>query len=470
VSLRREFREVSLSLPARESRSAICRFFCWLLVFGVFLPGAWCVRAQTVAPPAGASKTPPDGISKKDADPEMELQKTIADAGNDRGALVRNLERYLQRFPDAPRKAAVFRALVESCEQLQDDACALKYAEQLIALRPDDSEIMMLAVGLLQKQGEEASLTRAAGYVSRVLDRIDKTTATEKPARVSLAEWQQHHDELRAALYNLRGQIEKSQHDDAAAEKDLRMSYSVRPNAVAAEQLGEIAEMRRDYTTAAEEYLLAFVLPEDGPVGKVNRREVRKRLGNVWRQLHGSEQGLGKAVLAQYDLLAAAAATTTAASAAGPAASNKSAKDAYAFVLRRVDGTAVPLAGDRGKVLVLSFWATWCGPCRELEPQFVQVAKSYAGNTGIVFYAVNTDEDESLVALFLSHEKWDVPVVYADGLDDFVKVESLPTVMILDRSGKITYRINGYPPEGFAENLTTAIQTAVGSAPSMTTP
>ncbi|MGA7839704.1 MAG: redoxin family protein [Candidatus Acidiferrales bacterium] len=389
----------------------------------------------------------------------MELQKAIADAGNDRGALVRNLERYLQRFPDAPRKSGVYRALVEACEQLQDDACALKYSEQLIALRPDDSEIMMLAVGLLQKQGDDASLTRASGYVSRVLDRIDKTTAAERPPRVSLAEWQQNHDELRAALYNLRGQIEKAQHDDAAAEKDLRMSYAVQRNAVAAEQLGEIAEMRRDYATAAQEYLLAFVLPEDGAVGKVNRREVRKRLGNVWRQLHGSEEGLGAAVLAEYDLLGA----VPAAVAGGSATGNKNAKDVYAFVLRKLDGSAVPLAAVRGKVLVLSFWATWCGPCRELEPQFVQVAKSYAGNGDIVFYAVNTDEDESLVAPFLSHEKWDVLVVYADGLDSFVKVESLPTVLILDRSGKITYRINGYPPEGFAENLTNAIQAAVGA-------
>jgi thiol-disulfide isomerase/thioredoxin len=451
-----------LSFPACENRPAIYRGFFLLLAFGVFFGGARCARGQNAAPPAGTAKQPSDAISKKDADPETELQKTIADAGNDRGALVRNLERYLQRFPDAPRKAAVIRALVESCEQVQDDACALKYSEELIALRPDDSEIMMLAVGLLQKAGDEGSLTRAAGYVSRVLDRIEKTTVAEKPARVSLVEWQEHHDELRAALYNLRGQIEKSQHDDAAAEKDLRMSYSVRPNAVAAEQLGEIAEMRRDYATAAQEYLLAFVLPEDGPVGKVNRREVRKRLGNVWRQLHGGEQGLGEAVLAQYDLLGAAAAGSAAA--ANPAAGNKNAKDAYAFVLRKMDGSAVPLSPLRGKVLVLSFWATWCGPCRELEPQFVQVAKNYAGNADIVFYAVNTDEDESLVAPFLSHEKWDVPVVYADGLDDFVKVQSLPTVLILDRAGKITYRINGYPPEGFAENLTNAIQAAVGSA------
>jgi thiol-disulfide isomerase/thioredoxin len=460
-----------LSLPTvRESLVVSHRLFFLLLISGIFFAGAWCTRGQNAAPPAGPPKTPSDAISKKDADPEMELQKTIADAGNDRGALVRNLERYLQRFPDAPRKAGVFRALVESCEQVQDDACALKYSEELIALRPDDSEIMMLAVGLLQKQGDDASLTRASGYVSRVLDRIDKTTAAEKPPRVSPAEWQQHHDELRAALYNLRGQIEKSQHDDAAAEKDLRMSYAVQRNAVAAEQLGEIAELRRDYATAAQEYLLAFVLPEDGPVGKVNRREIRKRLGNVWRQLHGSEEGLGAAVLAQYDLLGAVPVLGAGAAANGSAAGNKNAKDVYAFVLRKLDGSSVPLAAERGKVLVLSFWATWCGPCRELEPQFVQVAKNYAGNGDIVFYAVNTDEDETLVAPFLSHAKWDVPVVYADGLDEFAKVQSLPTVLIVDRAGKITYRINGYPPERFAENLTNGIQAAVGTTPSTAAP
>ena len=458
------------SPTARESLVVICRRFLLLVISGIFLAGAWCVRAQNASPPASATKTPSDVISKKDADPEMELEKAIASAGNDRGALVRNLERYLQRFPDAPRKASVFRALVESCEQVQDDACALKYSEQLIALRPDDSEIMMLAVSLLQKQGDDASLTRASGYVSRVLDRIDKTKAAEKPPRVSPAEWQQHHDELRAALYNLRGQIEKSQHDDAAAEKDLRMSYVVQRNAVAAEQLGEIAELRREYATAAQEYLLAFVLPEDGPVGKVNRREIRKRLGNVWRQLHGSEEGLGAAVLAQYDLLGAVPVLGAGAAANGSAAGNKNAKDVYAFVLRKLDGSSVPLAAERGKVLVLSFWATWCGPCRELEPQFVQVAKNYAGNGDIVFYAVNTDEDETLVAPFLSHAKWDVPVVYADGLDEFAKVQSLPTVLIVDRAGKITYRINGYPPEGFAENLTNGIQAAVGTTPSTAAP
>jgi thiol-disulfide isomerase/thioredoxin len=414
--------------------------------------------AQNAAPDQPPSKNSPDSISKKDADPELALQKALSDAGNDRAAVVRNLKAYLQKYPDSPRKAAVYRAIVESCEQLQDNACSLEYAERFVALHPDDSEMMMLAVGILQEQGDDASLERASGYVSRVLDRVEKSSVAEKPARVSTEAWQQHHDELVAALYSLRGQIEKSQKNYEAAEKDLQKSYAVKPNAMAAEQLGEIAELRHDQSKAINEYLIAFVLPDDGTSGKVDRRDVRKKLGNLWRQAHGSEQGLGEAVLTMYDRVG------TPAPKPGGETRNQNAKDTFDFVLRKLDGSAVPLSAEKGKTLVLSFWATWCGPCRELEPEFAQVAKNYAGNPQIDFYAVNTDEDEAAVAPFLAREKWSVPSVYADGLDVFMKVESLPTVVIIDRAGKISYRADGFMPDGFPETLTAAIQAAMGPA------
>jgi thiol-disulfide isomerase/thioredoxin len=398
------------------------------------------------------------GISKQDTDTEAQLQKAIADAGNNRAALVRNLKDYLLRFPDAPRKAGVYRALVEACQQLQDTGCALEYAERLVAVHPEDSEMMLLAIGLLQREGSEASLTRAAGYATRVLDRIEKVTPDEKSARVSVKEWQSQQDRFRAALYSLRGEIEKSQQGYEVAAKDFQQSYSVRPNAVAAEQLGEIAELKSDYPKAIEEYSLAFVLPEDGPAGKVDRREVRKELGNVWRQVHGTEQGLGEQILATYDRLDAASANLN------PPARNKGAKDSLSFVLRNLDGSSLPLSPLKGKVIVLSFWATWCGPCRELEPQFAQIAKNYAGNANLAFYAVNTDEDETLVPGFVAKEKWDVPVVFADGLDEFMHVTGLPTVIILDRAGKIAFRMDGFPTKGFTEYLTAAVQDAVGPA------
>jgi thiol-disulfide isomerase/thioredoxin len=432
-----------------------------------------CARAQqSNPPPAGAPSSAPQPSPQKnskvfaqkegaakEAAAESALQTAVSNAGNDRAALVRNLKDYLQHYPDAPRKAEVFRALVESCRQLHDTDCALDYAERLVAVQPDDYEMMMIAVAMLQQKGDDASLTRASGYLTRVIDRIEKETPDDRSARDSLAEWQQQQNETRCGLYYLRGNIAKKQGHLDLAVKDLQTSYSIIPNSLAAKELGEIAELKHDNQHAADEYLLAFVLPEDGPAGKVNRRDVRMSLGNVWRQVHGSDAGLGDSILAAYDRLAPAATSPES------SAKNKSAKSLYDFILRGTDGKTVTLANEKGKVLVLSFWATWCGPCRIVEPEVRKLAKAYAGNPDPAFLAVNTDEDETRVPPFLASVKWDLPIAYADGLDDFLGVESLPTMIVVDRSGNISYRANGLDPATFPSSLEAAIQSALGNSP-----
>lgn len=427
----------------------------WLLVVA-----ALAAAAQNSKPLSPPSKSSSDAPSKKDPDPDAELQKALADAGNDSAALVRNMKDYLRKFPDAPRKAAVYRALVEACGQIRDETCSLDYSERLIAIRPDDSQMMLLAINLLEERGDDASLTRAAGYATRVLDRVEKASPDERPSRESVAEWQDGQQQLRAALYYVRGHVENSQHDYDAAARDFRASYSTRPNALAAKLLGEIAEKRNDPAMAVQEYILAFALPQSGPAGDVDRLEVRRELGNVWRRLHGNEQGLGEAILAGYDTVSAPSVDAS----TNPAARNKDAKDSYAFVVRRLDGSAMPLAPAKGKILVLSFWATWCGPCRDLEPMFNQVARSYAWNSDLAFFSVNTDDEEAEVPSFVAREKWDVPVIYADGLDDFMKVETLPTVLVVGPDGQIIYRTAGGAPEGFSESLVTAIKSALAGS------
>lgn len=405
------------------------------------------------------SRVAQDTATRKQAEEEAELQKALAEAGNDSAALVRNLTAYLARFPDAPRRASIYRALVEACQQIRNNDCALDYAERLIAIRPDDSQMMLLASSLLQKKGDDASLVRASGYISRVLDRVEKTPPEERPSGESLAEWQEGQSRLLALLYYVRGQIETAQKNYDSATKDLQASNASRPNALAAEKLGEIAELRNDPTAAIREYALAFALPENGPAGTVDRRALRMKLGNVWRRVHGSDQGLGDAILDAYDH----AYPVQTKAAAEPTSRNKGAKDAFDFIVRRLDGAPFPLAPLKGKVIALSFWATWCEPCQELEPLFNQVALNYARNAGVAFFDVNTDDDETQVPPFVAQQKWSVPVIYADGLDDFMKVDSLPTVLVLSRDGSIVYRVGGLPPKGFAESLTAAIQNALGT-------
>ncbi len=435
--------------------------FVWILAIS-FATGAsaLCPRAvaQNTKSPAPAANAPNAGAAKND-EAEAELQKALGDAGNDSAAVVRNLTAYLQKFPDTPRKPGIYRALAEACQQIRDTECELDYAERLIAIRPDDSQMMLLAVSLLEQQGDDASLTRANGYVTRVLDRVQKATPADKSPRQSVAEWQRSQNGLRAALFYVRARLEKSQRNYDAANQDLQASDAADANALAAEMLGQIAELRGDFATAIQEYARAFALPASGPAGTVDRRTVREELGNVWRRVHGSDLGMGDAILQQYD-----ATSATAANSARVAAPNRDARDPFAFVLRQLDGAPLPLAPLKGKIVVLSFWATWCDPCRELEPLFDETAKDFEGNSDIDFLAVNTDEDQTLVPQFVSREKWSVPVVYADGLDDFLKVDTLPTVVVLGRGGEIAYRATGMPEEGFPESLIAAIQTALGQA------
>lgn len=415
---------------------------------------------QTPAPKKEPQAKPADKSlleSAKQQAAEDELQRAIEQAGNEQAALVRNLEDYLRRFPDAPRKQAVYRALVEAAMQLRDLARALDYAERLIALRPADSSMMLFAADLLEQKGDELSLTKAVGYVTQVLDRVEKQTAEGRSPRVSAAEWNDEQKKLRMSVRLIRGRLEMARRNYEAAMQDLEASYAALPNPAAALRLGEIAELRKENDQAIEHYLTAFVLPDlDGT--RLDRGEVRRKLGNLWRLGHGSEARLGERLLAAYDRVAAQR--------KAPAAvdRNANAAEPYNFELRRLDASTLKLAELKGKVLVLNFWATWCLPCREMEPLFEQVQGRYAGKSEAVFLAVNGDEDESLVKPYVEKEKMRAPVVFADGLERILEIRAIPTVIVLDRAGKIVFRVQGFTTVGFVEELTAAIERALAGA------
>jgi thiol-disulfide isomerase/thioredoxin len=122
------------------------------------------------------------------------------------------------------------------------------------------------------------------------------------------------------------------------------------------------------------------------------------------------------------------------------------------------DGSQVRLADSKGKVLVLNFWATWCGPCKQLEPHFEKIAAQYVSRNDVVFYALNCDDDETLVLPFVQAEKPKTATLFADGLERLLDVNSFPTTLVLDRTGKIAFRSDGFDAEGFEKSITEAIE------------
>jgi thiol-disulfide isomerase/thioredoxin len=405
-------------------------------------PGA----AQKRASPS-ASKQP---AAIKQTTLEEELRLAVSTAGNDSAMLVRNLEAFLKSHPDNENRSQIYRALVEASLQLRDDARASDYAERIVALNPNDIPITMLTIQLLERKDDEAALRRAVSYATRVIEFVNRTSASDRSPRVSEEQWQREKKTDQASALFIRGNLYMKLKDYRSAQKDFETSYQATPTAGTAEKLGETAELKKDWNSAITEYSRAFALAE-GKSGNASRKEIRQKLGNVWRLAHGSDEGLGAYMLRTFDDVSQIPGGAN-------AQKNAGAREPSEFTLRKApEGTPFPLQSSRGKILVLDFWTTWCGPCRALDPIFGQVAMQFNRLTDVTFLAANCDEDETLVPAYLAESKPHTAVVFADGLDRLFGVNSFPTVVVIDRDGKIAYRANGFSPETFEQELSAAV-------------
>jgi thiol-disulfide isomerase/thioredoxin len=403
------------------------------------------------SPDPSLKAAPKQASPAKQTSPEQELQQAISNSGNDRAALIRNLEAFLKEYPDSRQRPQIYRALVEASLQLQDNTRAAGYAERIVALSPDDISMTFLTIQLLERSGDEAALRRAINYATRVLEFVERGSSGEKSPKISQEDWETEKKRDRRSVLTLRGRLELKLKDTAAAQRDFQASYAILPGSTAAEELGEIAELKSDSKGAIEQYARAFALADDAN-GTASRREIRRKLGNVWRLTHGSDLGLGEYLLLTFDEVSET-------SSSSKPKKNADAREPADFILRKApDGTPYSLKETRGKVVVVNFWATWCGPCHALEPLFARVAAAFQANADVLFLAANCDEDESLVKGYLEEDKPRTPVVFADGLDRFFAVNSFPTVLVIDRAGKIAYRSNGFDPDSVESALTAAVR------------
>jgi thiol-disulfide isomerase/thioredoxin len=404
-----------------------------------------------------AAAQPQESVS----DADMELQVAVRQAGNDSATLVKSLEAYLVRHPDSPRRAAIYRVLLESEVNLHNQDAALDYAEKVVAIQPEDSQSMYLAVTLLEKKRDEASQLHAIDYDTRLIDRVSKADPESRPQQMTLEDWQAGRNKFLVDLYVTRGRLRYHLRKNDDAVKDLTTGFHMLPSAEAALTLGEIAEESKHADEAIRQYATAFALanqePRDKNAPSIDRDLLRLRLGNLWHFTHGSTAGLGDIMLSAYDE------SHDLVKAENPDAPvyNKDVTDPLQFSLRHVDGSGpMKLAESHGKVVVVNFWTTWCAYCNQMETVLAGIRAKFSGRDDVVFLAIDADEDESAVAPFLQDQKPGGTLVFADGVNKALQVDSIPTILILDKTGKIAYRTQGFAPDGFAELASAAITKA----------
>lgn len=146
------------------------------------------------------------------------------------------------------------------------------------------------------------------------------------------------------------------------------------------------------------------------------------------------------------------------------------------FIMKDLTGKDVSLTDYRGKVLVLDFWATWCGPCHETVPFVVETMKHYKDDANVRFLFVNTRErsanSRDLVSKYIARNQYDFTVVLdeldADGKQErFYRafhVAGLPTRMVIDGNGIVRFESIGYPTGKTNEELSAILSSMIEAA------
>jgi peroxiredoxin len=114
------------------------------------------------------------------------------------------------------------------------------------------------------------------------------------------------------------------------------------------------------------------------------------------------------------------------------------------FTLKTEDGKPWRLADQRGKVIVLNFWATWCPPCRDEMPSMERARKAVESD-GIVIIAVNVGEDADTIFEFTGRYPVSFPLLmdHDASIIKKYKVIGLPTTFVIDPAGYVTHRVVG---------------------------
>jgi thiol-disulfide isomerase/thioredoxin len=396
-------------------------------------------------------------------DTEQEsLQRALGEAGNSPVDFMRAIEDHLNHFPNSPRKLELQRALLKTAIDLKDTKRIISFGERVLAVQPDDPALLQQVAIALVREASPASAEKALTYAAHFEQLERQLAKTIDTGEVTGRDAARRKDETDKAIAS--AVLLQSRANGLLQQKDKAVSlavesYKIYPSVEAAREAStwyaEIGDNQH-----ALEYLADVFTIDQLHATDAQKVQDRAHIAELYRALKNNDTTLGDVVLQAYDRTSSEWTNRRAAlRALDP---NTQLSDPLQFTLGSLEGPPLKLATLQGKVIILDFWATWCGPCRVQHPLYEEVKKKFKDNSDVVFLSIDTDEDRSGVKQYCTRNSWSPKVYFEDGLSSNLQVGSIPTTVVFNKKGVVSSRMNGFIPERFIDQLTERIQEALG--------
>ncbi len=417
-----------------------------------FLLATSLVAAQALGVGGGAP------VSEEDD----HLRSVLSETNGSPLEIVRAFELHLKKYPNSPKRSDIEKAAAKSSIDLKDDRRIIEYGEKVLE-READLQLLDRVAAALLAQGDKASKQQAERALKYAKQFEEMVLQIDKEPLANVRDAARRKDEVergisRSLVFQSRALVILGRADEAITA--ARRAWDLSPTESSANALGMAFAKADKHEDAAKAFVDAFTVP-DSRATDGERDQDRRLMSENWQKAKGgsSDAGLGELILPAYDRnLKLVAAKRKALRDIDP---NRDVANAMDFTLTGLNGDRLDLKSLRGKVVVLDFWATWCGPCRGQYPLYEEVKGKFKDRKDLVFLAINTDEDRGSVKPFLDAQKWNKAVYFEDGLSRLLRVENIPATMIFDRQGQMSSRMNGYVPDRFVDMLTVRIQEAL---------